>query len=118
MPKIGPQSAGTRLAKLDGRTQLAKLAKQRRNDLIQHVGGNPSPTQTILIEQAVMLAMRIDILDRKTLDGIDMNDGDDRRYLAWANSLARLMRQLGQKSSPRPTVSLAAHIAKVGSLTA
>jgi hypothetical protein len=114
MAKVGPQSTSTRLAKLDGRTTLAKRAKQRREELIQHVGGNPSATQKALIEQAVMLQMRIDMMDSATIEGGAMNSGDDRRYLAWANSLARLMRQLGQKSAPRPTVSLAAHIANRG----
>jgi len=114
MPLLGPQSTNTRLAKLDGRTQLAKAAKRRRAELIAHVGGNPSATQTILIDQAVMLSMRISLMDRKTLEGDAMGEGDDRRYLAWANSLSRLMRQLGQKAAPRPTVSLADHLAKRG----
>ena len=114
MPLLGPQSTNTRLAKIDGRSQLAKAAKRRREDLIRHVGGNPSATQTIMISQAVMLQMRIDLMDRKTLEGDDMGEGDDRRYLAWANSLSRLMRQLGQKAAPRPTISLADHIAKRG----
>ena len=114
MTKIGPQSTATRLAKLDGRTQLAKRAKRLREDLIQHVGGTPSATQRALIDQAVMLSMRIDIMDSKTLEGLDQGEGDDRRYLAWANSLARLMRQLGQKSTPRPTATLAAHLAQRG----
>ena len=114
MSKIGPQSPATRLAKIDGRTQLAKRAKSIRESLIQHVGGKPSPTKMILIDQAVMLQMRLDMMDRKALDGIEPNDGDDRRYLAWANSLARLMRQLGQKSAAPPKITLADHLAKHG----
>jgi hypothetical protein len=112
MTKIGPQSTATRLAKLDGRTQLAKQAKRLRQDLTQHVGGNPSATQRALIDQAVRLSMRIDIMDRKTLEGLDQGEGDDRRYLAWSNSFSRLMRQLGQKGAPPPAISLAAHLAK------
>lgn len=113
MNKLGARSPATRIAKLDGRTQLAKRAKKLRADLIQHVGGNPSAVQLTLIEQAVGLQTRCDMLDSKTFnDGIELGDGDQRRYLAWANSLQRLMRQLGQKSAPRPTVSLADHLAK------
>ena len=113
MKNIGPRSPSTRLAKLDGRTQLAKRAKKHRTDLIQHVGGNPSATQLLLIEQAVGLQMRLDMLDSKTIgEGLDMGDGDQRRYLAWANSLQRLMRQLGQKAAPRPGASLADHLAR------
>jgi hypothetical protein len=111
MPKLGPQSTSTQLHKLDGRTQLAKRAKCLREELVQHVGGSPSATQKALIQQAVMLQMRIDMMDSATMEGLAMNSGDDRRYLAWANSLTRLMRQLGQKSAPRPAVTLAAHIA-------
>jgi hypothetical protein len=111
MPKLGPRSAATRLTKLDGRTQLAKRAKRLRDELRQHVGGNPSATQMVLIDRAVMLQTRIDMLDKQTLDGHEMNDGDGRRYLAWTNSLTRLMRQLGQKSAAPPVASLSEYLA-------
>jgi hypothetical protein len=111
--KPGAQSPATRIAKLDGRTQLAKRAKKLRADLIDHVGGNPSTVQLALIEQAVGLQPRCALLDSKTFnEGIELGDGDQRRYLAWANSLQRLMRQLGQKRAPKPAMSLADHLAQ------
>jgi hypothetical protein len=43
------------LPKVDGRSTLGKLMRQVRADLIRHVGGRPSATQTMLIERAVTL---------------------------------------------------------------
>lgn len=114
MRPIGPQSRPERLSKLDGRTKLAKLERKTRADLIQHVGGNPSATQMMLIEQASMLQMRINLMDRKTIDGVEMTDHDVRHYLAWCNSLARLLRQLGLKGAPQPKVTLADHLSARG----
>jgi hypothetical protein len=112
MKPIGPRSKPDRFKKLDGRTQLAKLQKSLRADLIAHVGGTPSATQKLLIEQAVGLQLRLSLLDQTTLYGMDMTPSDTPRYLAWANSLARLLRQLGLKSAPQPKASLAEHLAR------
>jgi hypothetical protein len=111
MKPISPQSQPSRFKKLDGRTRLARLAKSLRSDLTKHVGGNPSATQKLLIEQAIGLQLHIALLDQKTLDGYDMTSHDVHHYLAWCNSLSRLLRQLGLKGAPQPKQSLAEHLA-------
>jgi hypothetical protein len=100
------------LAKIDGRSQLAKRLKMLRADLIAHCGGAPSATQLALIGQAVTLQMRMDLMDNQ-VETFEMGTGGTQnRYLAWANAFQRLMKQLGQKATAKPTMSLAEHLAQ------
>jgi hypothetical protein len=71
--------------------------------LTAHAGGEPSATQRALIEQAVQIKLRLAVMDRKFAETGAQTEHDGRQYLAWANSLARLLRQLGmQGTEPRP----------------
>jgi hypothetical protein len=107
MKTIGPRSPTERLVKLDYRTELGRSVKKLHAELTEHCGGAPSATQRAINEAAAMLHMRMEMLNSKTVDqGLGAGDGDDRRFLAYSNSFSRLMKQLGQKSAPRPTVSL------------
>ena len=111
MPKLNPYSSNAALSKLDGRTKEARLANGLRADLIQHVGEKPSTTQLMLINQAVQLQLHIALLDRKSAER-ELTDHDSRYYLAWCNSLSRLLRQIGLKSAPQPRQSLTEHLAQ------
>jgi hypothetical protein len=106
MPKLGPYSRNATLTKLDGRTKEARLVQSLRAELAAHVGGKPSATQHALIEQAAQLRLRLAVMDRKYAEGGTLTDHDSRVYLAWSNSLSRLMRQLGTKAAPKPAPSL------------
>lgn len=105
MMHITPYSTATTLVKLDGRTREARLMRQTRKELVEHVGGQPSATQRALIERAVSLALRIGLMDAKFAEG-GMTDHDTRTYLAWSNAYSRLLRHLGLKGAPQhaPTV--------------
>ena len=48
------------IAKLDGRTREARRLKQINADLVQHVGGTPSPPQRIMINRAAVLLLRLE----------------------------------------------------------
>jgi hypothetical protein len=116
MPGIRPYSRPAALAKLDGRTIEARLARETRADLIAHLGGNPSATQKVMVERAVQLTLRVQAMDRKFAETGKQTELDSRTYLAWSASLARLMRDLGMKpsASRAPTVGrsgVAAHLA-------
>ena len=63
---------------------------------MHHVGANPSVMQRILIEQCVVLSLRIHLMDRKFLSQGGVTEPD---YLACVNALARLLRQLGIDTS-------------------
>jgi hypothetical protein len=97
MTPIGPYSRPNALAKIDGRTQEARLMRQTREALVQHLGGKPSATAKLLIERAVNLQLRIATMDRKFAETGEMTEHDTRTYLAWTGSLSRLCRDLGLK---------------------
>ncbi len=102
MPKIGPYSNCATLAKLDGRTRHARLVKSLRSELIAHVGGTPSTTQRLLIDQAAQLQLRIAMMDADG-DGIGgMTERNQVQYLAWSGALSRLLRDLGLQSAAAP----------------
>jgi hypothetical protein len=50
-----PVSKTVTMAKVDGRSAFGRLIRQVRSDLVQHVGGNPSAVQRMMIERAATL---------------------------------------------------------------
>lgn len=96
---IGPYSKPGPLARLDQRTKEAKLMQGTRAELTAHVGGSPSVTERALIEMAVQLNLRIAAMDRKYAETGAMTELDTRTYLAWVNSLSRLLLRLGLKAT-------------------
>jgi hypothetical protein len=93
--QIQPCSRPGTLAKLDQRTKEARLLRETRTELLAHVGGRPSATQRALIEQLVQIRLRLAVMDRRFAETGAQTEHDSRTYLAWANSYARLLRQLG-----------------------
>jgi hypothetical protein len=92
---LGPNNRPCILAKVDQRTKEARLLRETRDELIAHVGGQPSATQLALIERAAWLSLGVARLDAK-LTGAEFTQRDHNTYLAWSNSLARVLSQLGQ----------------------
>lgn len=88
-----------------------------RAQLTEHVGGSPSVTQAMLIEQAAQLALRIAAMDAKHAAAAgEMSLHDARTYLAWANGYTRILARLGLKGdqpTADPGAALAAHQAAV-----
>jgi hypothetical protein len=100
-PQIHPYSRPDTLAKLDQRTKEARLIRETRAELLAHVGAKPSATQRALIEQLAQIKLRLAVMDRKFAETGAQTDHDSRTYLAWANSYARLLRQLGSLPKER-----------------
>jgi hypothetical protein len=86
---------------VDGRSKEARLMKSLRTELIAHVGGEPSVTQRILIDQAARLQLRIAMMDREGTD-TGMSERRQVEYLAWANTLSRTLRELGLEPAKKP----------------
>jgi hypothetical protein len=105
--QIGPHSRPHRLLKLDGRTREATLLREARDQLIEHVGGAPSAVQLRLIERAALLTLHVAMFDARALAGNGLSERDGRQYLAYSNSLARALAQLGLKPSVAPVPTLA-----------
>ena len=98
--------------KFDGRSHAGRAAKQLRIALTEHLGGNPSAVQLLLISQACSLSARIATMDESFRKAGHMSDHHTREYLAFSNSLCRLTERLGLKGAKSKPPTLADHIAK------
>jgi len=102
-----PYTRPVRVAGVTTRSAEGRLIRDVRRDLIEHLGGTPSPAQRLLIERAVMLTVQLARMDGKSLKEGAMSEHASREYLAWSNTLSRLLRQLGLKGAPPKPRSLA-----------
>ena len=107
LTQIGPYSRPPALAKMDGRTREARLMRDTRKALFQHVGGKPSATQALVIDRIVNLTLRVATMDRKFAEAGTMTEHDTGTYLAWSAALSRLTRQLGLAGTPPKARTLA-----------
>jgi hypothetical protein len=103
---LGVYSCNRTLLQLDKRSREYRLMRQIRKDLTEHIGGSPSPVQRMLIERAVILSLRVALLDQKIVDGEILTTMDNNQYLAWSNSLVRTLRELGVQPTDPPAPSL------------
>jgi hypothetical protein len=97
---LGPHSRPHMLAKIDRRTKQSRLMQAARDELIAHVGGQPSSVQRTLIERAARLQLYLEVMDRETLEAGTMTERNSKQYLAWCNSLRLCLRELGVKAAP------------------
>ncbi len=115
MQSMKPYSGPGRLAKLDGRSREARMIRDTRAALLDHLGNRPSATQRMLIDRAALLTLQVSLMDMKHASG-GLTEHDGRQYLAWVNTLGRLLRHLGLEGAPPrlPTLQeyIAAHDAK------
>jgi hypothetical protein len=71
--------------------------------LVAHVGGRPTATQAAQIERASWLTLRLAQFDTLRARGEPV---DDVLYLAWSNSLSRVLQRLGPPAAvPQPTLA-------------
>ena len=108
--KVRVYSTPAMLQNLDQRTREARLMRETKAALIAHVGGEPSATQKVLIERAVRLTLQLAMMDAKQA-GFALTEHDGRQYLAWTNTLTRLMRQLGLVGAPARVPTLPEYLA-------
>jgi hypothetical protein len=87
---------------LDGRTREARLVRSLRAELTAHVGGSPSTTQRLLIDQACQLQLRLSLMDKDGGATAEMTERNQVQYLAWSGALTRLLRQFGLTAVPPP----------------
>ena len=104
IPTVGPHSRPGPVARIDGRSRAAKIMEAARDDLITHLGGSPSAVELRLIDRAALLTLHCHLFDQRALDsGAPLSERDSRAYLAYSNSLTRLLARLGIKGAkPSP----------------
>ena len=89
------------LGSLDGRSAEGRFVAEFQAQLAEHVGGEPSVPQTILIKRAAVIALRLHLLDRKYAESA-LSDYDCKLYNSHCNTLRLLLRELGlKKVQPR-----------------
>jgi hypothetical protein len=99
---IGPHSRafkrGAIGAAVDGRSRWGRYLRALEAQLVEQLGGEPTPAQRLLINRAARLSLQLELMDRDALDNDGaLGPGNERRYLAWHNSLARTLKLLGLK---------------------
>ena len=90
----------------DGRTWQARLARDVRRGLVEHVGGAPSPVEAALIGRAAQLAVHLAEIDARIVSGAD-GPSDRAEYAGLSHSLVDALGRLGAKPSPRTMTAAA-----------
>jgi hypothetical protein len=96
---------------LHGNSAPRRAAAKLRADLTAHCNGRPSATQAAIIAQAAEIKLRLAVMDQEFIRTGHRSLHASRDYLAWSNSLVRLLRQLGLKGAPAPVPTLAGYLA-------
>jgi hypothetical protein len=97
---IHPHSRPHMLSNIDRRTRESRLLEATQASLTQHVGGQPSAAQQILIQRCARLQLFVEAMDKRAFEAGGMSERDSRMYLAWCNSLRRALAQLGMAEAP------------------
>jgi hypothetical protein len=95
---------------IDQRSKLARALKAIENDLVNSLGGNPSPQEMILLQRVVAKVARCTLFESAAFTG--QGNPADEHYLAWANSLRHDLCALGLKARPKVLPSLAEYLAE------
>src|SRR3954464_10500017 len=98
--KLGPSCRWITLYRADGRTYEGMIVRRVRSALSEHVGGNPSVAQSLLIERAAWLSLRLALKERKLLETGDLTRHDDLHYMSWTNGLVKILDRLGISCAP------------------
>jgi hypothetical protein len=112
LPRLGPYSEQLIIGHIDGRTKEARLCRSLRKALIEQLGGADrlTPTQRVLIERAVMLTLRVSVLDQRLVDGT-LTGYDNATFIAWSNALRRTLVALGLEAPGKPSGKTARYLA-------
>ena len=112
MKSIKPHSHPGKLSIIDGRSAEGRRLSVIRSSLAEHVGGNPSVAQSLLIDRIAILCLRMELMDKRALQAGAITDRSAREYLGWNNSVSRMIRQLGLKGAADKQPSLSEYIAR------
>jgi hypothetical protein len=106
-PVSAPFSRALRRGAIDNRSREGRFLTAARHRLIQHLGGNPSTTQLVLVDRVAWLMLHCLLLDQRIASGADWGENDRKCYLAFSNSLVRSLREIGLEGSAAQEPSLA-----------
>jgi hypothetical protein len=98
-------------ARLHGNGTAMREAKKLRAELLAHVR-HPSAVLRAMADVAAELKLRIAVMGEEFRRTGKRAPHASRDYLAWSNSLTRLLKQFGMKGAPAPVPTLAEHRAR------
>ena len=87
--------------KLDRRSRVAKAMDKAKIELTDAIGGDVSPQQAILIDKAVFLLYKTSVFESQMMNGSEIGQDVESYYLAWVNSLRRILEALGLKKAQK-----------------
>jgi hypothetical protein len=99
--------ARRRFREVDGRTLPARTEKWVIGALTEHVGGDPTAPQTILIGTAAKLVAVTEILGNRLIADGKVSENASHQFLAWANSLRLILTTLGIERQEQAPARLA-----------
>jgi hypothetical protein len=107
----GPFSETKTLAALlDRRTQEGRFAAEVEDGLVEHLGGEVTAPQRLLIRCAALKALRVALLSRLMVTKEGMTDLCDRQLVAWMNSLRLDLQALGMERPEQAPRTLQAYL--------
>lgn len=97
----------------DGRSEDGRYVRDLEKQLTDHVGGNPSITERLLIQRIIELCMRLNTLDAQLNNSPQTwTSFDDRTYCGIQSGFRLALRELGFKPKPPPIPTLAEHVSR------
>lgn len=78
-----------------GNTREGELYRRICRQLREHVGGKPSHAQELLIARIAWLQVHMAHIDERALKDGGLSPHGTREYLAWSNSMAKMLARLG-----------------------
>ena len=84
--------------RVDGRSREGRFLTKIERELTRQVG-RPSFAQTLLIRRLARAALRLELIDERSLSGT-LSDHDARSFSALSNVVRLTARELGLKAAP------------------
>jgi hypothetical protein len=102
---VDPAARALRWAN-NGNSREAQLYREVVRRLRQHVGGKPNHAQELLIGRIAWLQMHLAHIDERAMQEGGLSPHAVREYLAWSNSIAKLIGRLGLEAArpQQPTI--------------
>jgi hypothetical protein len=100
LPRLSPHSRLLKRGCVDGRSREGRFLAAARAELAVDLGREPSQAERVLIDRISWLRLHVMLIDERVAGGHPMASHDQRAYLAFSNSIARMARVLGLRPLP------------------
>lgn len=94
-----------------GNTREGELYRRICRQLREHLGGKPSHAQELLIGRIAWMQVHLAHIDTRAMQDGGLSPHAVREYLAWSNSLAKMLARLGMAGVAAKPPTLADYLA-------